>query len=465
MPRLFRHYVSYPFLALLTLEGWIISALILVAVELDRLGLDSIQPGPGPAVAKAIVLSLLVQMMLYLCECYDLRRVRVYGRRELFLRLFLAFGGAYLLMAAIGYLGPTLSLSRRAYALSFVLSLSAVSGLRLAYRRLLESARTRRRLLLLGAGRPAQIIAETVNGSNPSYEIVGCLDGHPERVGEELSGVKILGVVENLREVSRATRPDVIVVALTQRRQSLPLEAMLECKLRGIEVEDWPNFYEKLTGKILLPDLRPSWLIFSDGFKIRDGVLRVKRGTDLFLAAAGLLVSLPLFPLIALLIKLDSPGPVFYRQERLGQGGRPFWLIKFRSMRADAEQRTGPVWAGEDDRRVTRVGRILRRTRLDELPQLLNVLRGEMSLVGPRPERPHFIAELQEKVPFYIYRLALKPGVTGWAQVNYRYGASVEDALEKLQYDFYYIKNVSIFLDLVILLRTLQVLLFARGSR
>ncbi len=464
MLRLFRHYyVSYQFLAFLTVEGWIVSAVTFAAIQLDRLGLGPNQPGPGAAVSQAIVLSLLVQMMLYLGECYDLRRD--YGRRELFLRLFLAVTGAYLLMAAIGYLGPTLSLSRRAYALSFVLSFGALFGLRLVYRRLLESARNRQRLLLLGAGRPAQIIAETVNGSNPNYEIVGCLDGHPDRVGQQLGGIKILGAVENLREVTRAIHPDVIVVALTQRRQSLPLEAMLECKLRGIEVEDWPDFYEKLTGKILLPDLRPSWLIFSDGFRINKAVLRVKRAMDASLAAVGLIVSLPLFPLIALFIKLDSPGPIFYRQERLGRGGKPFWLIKFRSMRADAEQQTGPVWAGADDWRVTRVGRVLRRARLDELPQLFNVLHGEMSLVGPRPERPHFVAELQEKIPFYIHRLAVKPGVTGWAQVNYRYGASVEDAMEKLQYDFYYIKNLSIFLDLVILLQTVQTVLLAKGSR
>jgi exopolysaccharide biosynthesis polyprenyl glycosylphosphotransferase len=186
---------------------------------------------------------------------------------------------------------------------------------------------------------------------------------------------------------------------------------------------------------------------------------------DVLLAVLGLVLTLPLFPLIALLIKRDSPGPVFYRQERLGKGGRIFRLIKFRSMRCDAESTTGPVWAGEHDPRVTRVGRVLRRARLDEVPQLINVLRGEMSVVGPRPERPAFVSQLQEKVPFYIHRLAMKPGVTGWAQVKYRYGSSVEDALEKLQYDLYYIKNLSVFLDLLILLQTVQIVLLGRGSR
>ena len=463
MPRLFRHYVSYYVLALLGMEAWIVFTSIFAGLQLDRLGLEPIQPGPGPALPKALALALLAMIVLHFCELYDLRRV--YGRRELFLRLFLAFGGAYLLMAVIGYLVPPLRLGRRAYALSFVLSLAAVFCLRLAYRHLAQSARNRRRLLLLGSGRPAEIIADAVNGSNPNYEMVGCVDGYPDRIGQQLNGVKILGTVEDLGRVSRIARPDVIVVALKERRQSLPLPAILECKLQGIEVEDWPNFYEKLTGKILVTDLRPSWLIFSDGFRKSNLTRTVKRGLDLLLSAVGLLLSVPLFPLIALLTKLDSPGPVFYRQERLGQGGKAFWLIKFRTMRRDAEGQTGPVWAGKRDPRVTPVGRILRRTRLDEVPQLINVLRGEMSIVGPRPERPAFVRELQEKVPFYIHRLAIKPGITGWAQVKYRYGSTVEDALEKLQYDLYYIKNISIFLDLLILLQTVQVVLLAKGSR
>ena len=191
----------------------------------------------------------------------------------------------------------------------------------------------------------------------------------------------------------------------------------------------------------------------------------MKRTLDILMAAVGLALSLPLVPLIAVLIKLDSPGPVVYRQERVGRGGESFWLLKFRSMRLDAETDTGPVWADAHDPRVTRVGRLLRRSRLDELPQLINILRGEMSLVGPRPERPAFVAELQEKVPFYTYRLAVKPGLTGWAQVNYRYGCTIADALEKLEYDFYYIKNLSIFLDLVIVLQTVQVVLLGKGSR
>ncbi|MBI3121469.1 MAG: TIGR03013 family PEP-CTERM/XrtA system glycosyltransferase, partial [candidate division NC10 bacterium] len=330
---------------------------------------------------------------------------------------------------------------------------------------LMRNARRQRRVLLLGSGRPARIIAETVNGANPKYEMVGCLDGHPARIGQAVNGVKILGSMGDLAHISTAMRPSVIVVAMTEQRGSFPLSTILECKLEGIEVEEWPSFYEKLTGKIVLTDLRPSWLVFSDGFRKRPLTLAMKRGMDMLLASVGLLFALPLFPLIAILVKVDSWGPVLLRQERVGQHGRIFSLLKFRSMRADAEQDSGPVWAQERDPRVTRVGRILRMTRLDEIPQLWNVLRGEMSLVGPRPERPGFVAQLQERIPFYAHRLSVKPGITGWAQVKYRYAATLEDASEKLQYDLYYIKNVSIFLDLLILLHTLQVVLLMNGSR
>ncbi len=463
MPRIFRHYVSYHLLALLGMEAWIVFASAFAGLQLDRLGLEPFDPGPGPILPKALVLTVLALILLHFCQLYDLRRV--YGRRELFLRLFLAFAGIYLLMAALGYSTPALRLGRGAFAFSFVLSFIAVFCIRLAYEHLLQSARNRRRLLLLGSGRPAQIIADAVNGSHPQYEVVGCVDGRPDLAENQLNGVRILGTMGDLGTISRTTRPDILVVAVTERRQSLPVPAILDCKLKGIDVEDWPDFYEKLTGKILLTDLRPSWLIFSDGFRRRGATLAVKRAIDLGLGIAGLTVALPLLPLIALLIKLDSRGPVFYRQERLGEGGQPFWLVKFRSMRPDAEERSGPIWAGERDPRVTRVGRFLRHSRLDELPQLINVVRGQMSLIGPRPERPAFVSQLQEKIPFYIHRLAVKPGITGWAQVKYHYGASVEDALEKLQYDFYYIKNLSIFLDLLILLQTLQVVIFARGSR
>jgi exopolysaccharide biosynthesis polyprenyl glycosylphosphotransferase len=243
----------------------------------------------------------------------------------------------------------------------------------------------------------------------------------------------------------------------------LPVAEIVECKLRGIEVDDWPSFYEKATGRIPLSDLRPSWLVFADGFRPARITVLTKRALDLTLSLIGLAVAGPAMLAVALAIKLDSPGPVFFRQERIGQFGRIFSVFKFRSMRADAARPPAPA-SGQPDPRVTRVGRFLRRTRLDEIPQLINVVLGEMSLVGPRPEWTALVPEFREKVPLYMYRLAVKPGITGWAQVKNPYGATVENTWDKLQYDLYYIKNMSIFLDLLIVLHTIQIVLFTRGS-
>lgn len=456
MLRIFRHYISSRVTVLVGIEGGVVSLSLAAGSVLA--------PGnSGPSVPQAVVCSLWVLLALHLAQLYDADRF--YGRKELLLRLALAFAGAYLLMAALGYLIAPLRLPRITYALSFLLALPAIFLVRVADHRLMRDARRQRRVLLLGSSRPAQIIAETVNGANRNYEIVGCLDGHPDRIGQAVNGVKILGNMGDLARISRVVKPDIMVVTMTEQRGSLPLSAVLDCKFQGIEVEDWPSFYEKLVGKIPLTDLRPSWLVFSDGFRKSPITLVLKRGMDILLALAGLLFFLPLFPLIVVLIKLDSRGPILFRQDRVGQNGRVFSLLKFRSMEENAEGQTGPVWAQERDRRVTRVGRILRKTRLDEIPQLWNVFRGEMSLIGPRPERPAFIAQLQERIPFYAHRLSVKPGITGWAQVKYRYGATVEDAMEKLQYDLYYIKNLSIFLDLLIFLHTLQVVLLMKGSR
>jgi sugar transferase (PEP-CTERM system associated) len=235
--------------------------------------------------------------------------------------------------------------------------------------------------------------------------------------------------------------------------------------MRGIRVEEWPSFYEKQTGKILVTGMRPSWLIFSDGFVKTRFTRMVKRAVDIALALVGLALTAPVMALVALVVKLDSRGPVLFRQERVGQHGRIFVLKKFRSMRENAEEHGRAVWATRNDPRVTRVGWFLRRSRLDELPQLVNVLAGDMSFIGPRPERPEFVRLLQQRIPFYMERQSVKPGLTGWAQVRHHYAASVDDTVEKLQYDLYYIKNLSLFLDLLILVSTIQVVLFGRGAR
>lgn len=276
---------------------------------------------------------------------------------------------------------------------------------------------------------------------------------------------RVLGDYEQLLEIVEHEKIDKIIVMLSDRRGKLPVQALLTCKLQGIDIEDGTTFYEKMSGKIMLENLRPSWIIFSADFSVSPLWRLGKRVADILLAAIGSVLALPFMLVIAMLIKLDSLGPVFFTQERVGQHGKLFTLFKFRSMRVDAEATTGPVYADVDDVRVTRVGRWLRRFRLDEFPQLLNVLKGDMSFVGPRPERLFFVEQFVKEIPFYIQRLSVKPGITGWAQVNYTYGANVNDALEKLQLDLYYIKNMSLLLDLFILLKTVKITVLGEGAR
>jgi sugar transferase (PEP-CTERM system associated) len=276
---------------------------------------------------------------------------------------------------------------------------------------------------------------------------------------------RVIGSYDQLLEIVRRERIDQIVIAMPDRRGKLPVEALLTCKMQGVHVEDGTTFYEKISGKIMLENLRPSWMIFSEGFSISPLLRLLKRLADILLAGLGLVVAAPLLPVIAMLIKIESRGPAFFTQARVGQNGRLFVLIKFRSMCVDAEEASGPVYADTNDPRITGVGRWLRCTRLDELPQLLNVLKGEMSFVGPRPERPFFVQQYAKEIPYYAQRLSVKPGLTGWAQVNYPYGATPEDAVEKLRLDLYYIKNMSLLLDLFILLKTAKIAVLGQGAR
>jgi len=271
--------------------------------------------------------------------------------------------------------------------------------------------------------------------------------------------------VDRLRELAEEQRPDRIIVGLTERRGQVPLADLLDLRFSGIRVQEAAAAYEEVSKTISLKELRPSQLIYMAGLGPRPGMVALQVAYSKLIALVGLVVTSPLMLLIAAAVKLTSPGPVFYRQTRVGWRGRNFTLYKFRSMRADAEAATGAVWATKDDPRVTPVGRWLRRLRLDELPQFFNVLRGEMSLVGPRPERPEFVASLAEQIPYYRQRLAVRPGITGWAQINHEYGDSVEDAARKLEYDLYYIKNLSPALDAYIILQTLKTVLLQRGAQ
>lgn len=315
-------------------------------------------------------------------------------------------------------------------------------------------------LLIVGTGTLADgIIDHLRKDSRSAYRLIGCLD----RAGTKNRSEHVIGDIEDIQDVVASEQVRHVVVALSERRGALPLDQLLDCKLRGVRVEDGTAFYETLTGKIPLAGLNPGFFIFGDGF--RRPTEAAKRSIDLLLSSLCLLLSAPLFLLLPLLIRLTSPGPALYRQERVGQNGSRFWMLKFRSMVDRAEGQGKAVWAVENDPRVTRLGKVMRQLRLDELPQLINVFRGDMSFVGPRPERPEFVETLSEVVPFYPLRHTVKPGITGWAQVMFRYGASAQDSAEKLQYDLYYIKRMSVVFDCLIALRTIKVVLFQSGAR
>jgi sugar transferase (PEP-CTERM system associated) len=296
-------------------------------------------------------------------------------------------------------------------------------------------------------------------------EIVGFVDPDGGHVGESLANPGVIGTVDDIPAIVASRDVDRVVVSLADARGKLPMAKLLEMKLSGVQFDHLATVYEEYTGKIAVENLRPSWLIFSEGFRKTRALVALKRIGDIAASAVGFVLASPLMVLSALLVKLTSPGPVLYHQVRVGQHGKDFRVHKFRSMRQDAEAATGAVWAkAGSDPRVTFAGRILRRTRLDELPQLWNVLVGDMSLVGPRPERPEFVKDLTLQIPFYGQRHVVKPGLTGWAQVRYAYGASVEDSMEKLQYDLFYIKNLSMALDVYIIIETIKTVLMRRGS-
>ena len=281
---------------------------------------------------------------------------------------------------------------------------------------------------------------------------------------EEVQIPPIIGDFSQIASICKKNKVDRIVVALNERREKMPVEQLLLCRLRGIRVEEGESFYEQLCGKLSVEALHPSTLIFSNGFKRSMNIRKLKRGIDILCSLPCMVLLFPLCLAVALAIKFESGGPVFYRQERIGEEGAPFIILKFRSMWVDAEK-DGPVWADVNDERITKVGRIIRKLRLDEIPRIINVLRGEMSLVGARPERPFFVQRLQKEIPFYFHRHSVKPGITGWAQVLHPYGASKEAALEKLKYDLYYIKHMSTFMDVMILLKTIKIVLLGKGSR
>jgi sugar transferase (PEP-CTERM system associated) len=382
------------------------------------------------------------------------------SRARAVLSLYLAVPVAYGIFALL----PLTDINREFVQLS---AMSAIFGMlvnRVNASHTEATSLMTRRILVFGTGSQALAVKQALNKSDPSAEIVGYFPSPNEEaafVPEHL----ILSRGKTLTDTAKTLKVDEIVVALTERRGgSMPLRELLDCKLHGIRVLDLASHFEQTLGQIRLDSLYAGWLIFGDGFQ--QGTLRtiIKRLSDIFFATVLILLSLPIMLITALLIIAENGFPVFYRQERVGLNGRLFNVIKFRSMRNDAEKDGKPIWAKAKDDRVTKVGGIIRKLRIDELPQLFSVLKGDMSLVGPRPERPFFVDQLTKEIPFYAVRHSVKPGVTGWAQVRYHYGATVEDSAEKLQYDLYYVKNHSLFLDIVVLFETVGVVLTGKGA-
>jgi sugar transferase (PEP-CTERM system associated) len=453
--RVFNRYVSARSLTVFACELVLIAGCVVYAMHL-RGGVK-----PAGAIWKVLVITVLCQLSFYYNDLYNLTIVN--SRRELIVRLLQASGAASLLLALLYVLYPPLIIGRGVLASSVFLATLAIMAWRLVFLQVGRARGLQEHVLIVGTGPTARTVARQVLDQHDfSYRIVGFIDDDPAMIGRSIVNPTVIGTPADIVRLVRTHRVNRIIVGLSDRRGKLPIDELLEAKLQGVRIEEPETTYERLTGKILLDELRPSWLIFSDGFRARWLTRAAKRLIDIVLAVVGLVVAAPLMLLTAIAVWLDSPGQVLYAQERVGEHGRRFTLYKFRSMRIDAERGT-PIWAREQDERVTAVGRFIRVTRLDELPQLWNVLLGDMSFVGPRPERPFFVEQLAQAIPFYRQRHAVKPGITGWAQVKYRYGASIEDAREKLRYDLYYVKHLSIIFDLTIVFDTVKVILWRKG--
>jgi sugar transferase (PEP-CTERM system associated) len=398
----------------------------------------------------------------YFNDLYDLHVVA--RRAELLTRLAQSLGMASLILALLYYLIPQLMFGRGVSGWAALTTGIVLVGWRLVVDGTGKLFRPEQRILVAGTGAAGiRLVRELIEHPELNFKVLGFLDERGENIGKRLVNPGIIGGLAELEEVVRKDRVDRVVLSIAERRGQMPVEKLLRIKFSGTRVEDPHSLYEKLTGQIMLERLTPSWLILSDGFRQNSVQVLIKRIADAAISSFALIIFLPLAALISLAIYLESGKPILFQQERVGLKGRRFRMLKFRSMYQDADK-GGPAWASHDDQRITRVGRLLRRYRLDEVPQFLNVLQGEMSIVGPRPEQPGFVDMLEAQIPYYAQRHAVRPGITGWAQIKYQYGSSINDAITKLEYELFYIKHMSISFDLLIIFRTIQVVLFGAGA-
>jgi sugar transferase (PEP-CTERM system associated) len=413
---------------------------------------------------KAVLIALTFQILLHLNDIYDLRITR--STREFAVRLGQGLVMAAAILLSLQYLTPVLMVGRVVFFISLFLCSIFLILWHTMLRVYLGSRAPHTNLLVLGTGPLArELVKEVLRHPETGIKVTGFVGDNPQLVGVSIVNPKVIGVYQDLPQLVAQHKVDRIIVELQDRRGKLPIRELLDFKTRGVAVEDATSFYERFAGKIPIENLKPSWMVFNSGFGVSKKLLFEKRVLSVLVSFVLLLLFSPVILALMVLIKLDSKGSAFFKQERVGQNGRIFKIWKFRSMYENAESKSGPVWsAGAQDTRVTRVGKLMRRTRLDELPQLFNVLRGDMSLVGPRPERPHFVQQLAETIPFYQLRHVVKPGVTGWAQINFGYANSFEHTVEKLQYDLFYIKNMSWILDALIIFETIKTVLVKKGS-
>ncbi len=463
MVRLFRVAVPTTVLVLLISEFILLSVCYILAayvvLEVDPTVFLLYDGGAS----RILLVVLSVLFGLHFLDLYA--NIRTRSRIALILELGQAFGFAFLVQALVSYLSNEWLLPRWLMIYGSGFGLFSISVWRLVYGSLVLRAIGQQRVLFLGTNPVVHEITEYMN-RNPEvgFTNLGYVDDKSEP-GTILNGAKVLGPVSALREIVNETKPDRIVVGMSERRDRMPVYDLLDLRFSGILIEEASAAYEAARGRICTKDLRPAQLIFSGELGPRPASVQLQAFYSFVIALVGFLVSLPVMVVVAVAVKISSPGPVLFRQTRVGLNGQPFTLYKFRSMYVDAEARTGAVWAAKDDPRITPLGRWLRKLRLDELPQFINVLRGDMSLVGPRPERPEFVKVLSERIPYYRQRHCVKPGVTGWAQINHKYGDSIEDTIAKLEYDLYYIKHLSPALDAYIIFHTLKTMLRSRGAQ
>ncbi len=460
MIRIFSHYMHRTSLLRALVDALMVMAAVFVAVLSQAGAAGNVFPVAG---ARGLSVAAGIFVINAMTGFYETRPSR--SSAESFLRAVVALALALPLTYAVSSLLPDGFVDRAAMQIAAMAGVAAVI-LHRSYSTAYSAAQSRARFrtLIFGTGEAARVVGQTLRKADPTVEIVGYYPG-PNEKEPAVPASELLSSSQSLTQTARERGVDEIVVALTERRSgSMPLRELLDCKLLGVRVNDINSHFEKRLGQIRIDYLYAGWLIFGDGFN--QGLARtvIKRMFDIVCASILVALSAPVMLLAALTIRLESRGPVLYRQPRVGRNGRNFVVIKFRSMRTDAEKDGKPRWATAGDERITRVGRFIRRTRIDELPQLFCVLAGDMSLVGPRPERQYFVDQLTQEIPFYAVRHSVKPGVTGWAQVRYQYGSTIEDSQEKLQYDLYYVKNHTLFLDLLILLETVRVVLTGRGA-